>query len=284
VTQPTDSKPAPTRVSNRSATPVTVVILTKNEEELIGRCIAGASFADEVLVVDCGSEDRTREIAAENGATVVEQEWLGWSEQRNHGAAAARNDWIFILEADEIPTDRLVSSLQEVLAAPMDPADGYALERRSDFLGALMPNEARRSKRRSFVRLYNRTRSKYNPEHPVHEEVVFPGRAIPIEGVLLHWRGQSMDALAQVFNRYAGVEAEALDAQGVRAGPLKIFGRPVLRFLWCYVRKGGFRQGTRGLMWALLKGTGEYYRYSKLWERQNLKEPVTDPPPEILRG
>lgn len=270
--------------SGRALTPVTVVILTKNEEELIARCIAGALFADEVLVVDCGSGDRTREIAAENGAKVIEQEWLGWSEQRNCGAAAARNDWIFILEADEIPTDRLASSVLDVLSGTLDPADGYTLERRSEFLGALMPNEARRAKRRSFVRMYNRTKSRYNPEHLVHEEVVLAGRAIPIDGVLLHWRGQSMDELAQVFNRYAGVEAEMLDARGVRAGALAIIGRPVLRFLWCYVRKGAFRQGTRGLMWALMKSTGEYYRYSKLWERQNLKAPITHPPPEVRRG
>jgi (heptosyl)LPS beta-1,4-glucosyltransferase len=263
------------------STPISVVVLTKDEEDFIERCMRSVAFANEVVVVDSGSTDRTREIAAAKGATVIEQPWLGWSNQRNRGAAAARNDWIFQLEADEVVTAELRESIRAVLSGPMDPRDGYALERRSEFLGALMPNEARRSKRRSFVRLFNRTQSRYNPEQLVHEEVLIAGRSIPLDGALLHWRGLTLDEIGAVFNRYGTVEAEMLDGRGVRSGSLKIFGRPILRFLWCYVRKGGFRHGARGLMWAMMKATGEYYRYSKLWERQHLPEPAVNPPAEL---
>jgi (heptosyl)LPS beta-1,4-glucosyltransferase len=265
------------------STPISVVVLTKDEEDFIERCMDSVAFADEVVVVDSNSTDRTRELAAARGATVVEQPWLGWSNQRNRGAAAARNDWIFQLEADEVVTGELEASIRAVLAGPMEPKDGYTLERRSEFLGALMPNEARKSKRRSFVRLFNRTESRYDPEQLVHEEVLVPGRTIPLDGPLLHWRGLTFGEIAAVFNRYGGVEAEMLDGQGVRSSPTKILARPILRFLWCYVRKGGFRHGARGLMWAMMKATGEYYRYSRLWERQNLPEPVIHPPAELRR-
>jgi (heptosyl)LPS beta-1,4-glucosyltransferase len=263
------------------STPISVVVLTKDEEDFIERCIDSVAFADEVVVVDSGSTDRTRELAAARGATVIEQPWLGWSNQRNRGAAGARNDWIFQLEADEVVTAELRGSIEAVSNGPMNPRDGYCLERRSEFLGELMPNEARRAKRRSFVRLFNRTQSRYNPEQLVHEEVLVPGRSIPLDGPLLHWRGLTLDEIGAVFNRYGTVEAEMLDGRGVRSGSLKIFARPILRFLWCYLRKGGFRHGPRGLMWAMMKATGEYYRYSKLWERQNLPEPALHPPPEL---
>jgi glycosyltransferase involved in cell wall biosynthesis len=263
----------------RTLTPLSVVVLTKNEEALIERCIDGVRFADEIVVVDSGSTDRTRELAAQKGAVVIEQEWLGWSRQRNRGAEAARNDWIFVLEADEVVSPELERSIGDVLDGPLDARDGYTLERRSEFLGVLMPNEARRSKRRTFVRMFNRTQSEYDPTQLVHEEVRVPGRSIPLEGALLHWRPQPFDQVVSVINGYGTVEAEMLAERGVRATRLRILGKPILRFLWCYVRKGGFRMGTPGLIWAMLKASGEYYRYAKLWEKQNLAGADPSAPP-----
>lgn len=260
--------------------PISAIILTKNEEKFIERCITSVLWADEILILDSGSTDRTREIAAALGAKVYEQEWLGWSAQRSKAISLAKNDWVMVVECDEIVTPELAQSIQAAMSGTVDPRDGYSFDRRGDFLGILLPNESRPSKRRNFVRLFHRGYSAYDPTMQVHEEVRFPGKAIPLEGILLHWRGYVMDEYITVFNRYATLEAEVLQERGVRASTLLIIGRPVLRFLWCYIARGGFLLGERGLIHALLKATNEYIRYAKLWEMQNTAR-VQHPPTSI---
>ncbi len=263
-----------------STTPLSVVIMTKNEEEVLERCVAGVRWADEVLVIDSESTDGTRELARSLGARVEVQPWLGFSQQRNRGAELAQHDWVLFLDADEVVTPDLAASLQAVMRGPLDPKDAYALDRRGDFLGVLLPNESRPSKRRSFIRLYNRTESAYDTDMNVHEEVRFPGESIPVTGVLLHWNGHTMDEFVGLFNRYATLEAAELDRLGKRATALDIIGRPILRFLWSYVARGGFRLGTRGLMHSLLKAVSDFVRYAKLWERQNV-ERLPHPPTSL---
>ena len=258
-------------------TPLSVIILAKNEENFISWCIGSVRWADEVLVVDSGSTDKTRELATSLGAKVYEQEWLGWSGQRNKGVSLAKNDWVFFIEADEIVSAELASSIQQAFTKTVDERDGYSLDRRGDFLGVLLPNEARASKRLNFVRIFNRKHSAYDMSMKVHEEVLFPGKAIPLDGVLLHWRGYTMNELVAVFNRYATVEAEVLNEKGKHATALDILGWPVLRFLWSYLAKGGWRLGTRGLMHAMLKGSSDYIRYAKLWELQNAPRTIHPP-------
>ena len=258
---------------------LSVIILTKNEEQFIERCIQNVLWADEVLILDSGSTDQTKTIAASLGATVYEQEWLGYAAQRNKALSLATHDWVFFLDADEIVTPELASSMQKVLNSPMDKHDGYSLDRRGDFLGILLPNVSRPSKRRNFVRLFNKRCSSYDPTMKVHEEVRFPGKAIPLEGVLIHWGGNVMHEYIAALNRYSILEAEVLNDKGYRVSGLIVFLRPILRFLWIYIARYNFLLGTRGLIHAMLGATREYVRYAKLWEMQNITSvlhPATD--------
>jgi (heptosyl)LPS beta-1,4-glucosyltransferase len=250
--------------------PLSVIILTKNEEQFIKRCIQSVLWADEVLVLDSGSTDQTKKIAASLGATVYDQEWLGYAVQRNKALSLATHDWVFFLDADEIVTSELEISIKQVLNSPMDRRDGYSIDRRGDFLGILLPNISRPSKRSNFVRLFNKSCSSYDPTMKVHEEVRFPGKAIPLEGVLIHWGGNVMNEYITALNRYSILEAEVLNEQGYRANGLIVFLRPILRFLWIYIARYNFLLGTRGLIHAMLGATREYVRYAKLWEMQNI--------------
>jgi len=264
------------------ACPITVVILTKNEELFIARCIASVAWADEVLVLDSGSTDRTREIAREWGASVYEQAWLGWVPQRQAGIARACHDWILVLEADEIVTPELRDGILAAMAASPDARDGYAVDRRDEFFGRVFPNMQRPALRRGFVRLFNRRQSHYAPEDLIHERVVCPGRMLPLPGQLLHWRAFTV---ADQMGRYvtnSGLEADMLARAGVRVGPLRLLLMPALRFLWCYVWCGGFRLGTVGLMQALLKASTEFTRHAVLWERQSVERRL-HPPENVWR-
>ncbi len=263
--------------------PLSVIILTKDEEEFIERCIKSVSWADEVLVVDSGSTDRTKEIAVSLGASVCEQEWLGYSAQRNKALSFAKHDWVFFLDADEIVTSELARSIKEVFNGSMDERDGYSVDRRGDFLGVLLPNDSRPSKRRNFVRLFNRNCSSYDATMKVHEEVKFSGKAIPLRGILIHWGGNVMNEYISALNRYSILEAEVLDEKDYRVNGLIIFLRPILRFLWIYIARYNFLLGTRGLIHAMLGATREYVRYAKLWEMQNTKD-VLHPAAHIYSG
>lgn len=259
---------------------ISAIILTKNEELFIERCIRSVLWADEVLVIDSGSTDRTKELATSLGANVYEHEWLGWAAQVQKAISLAKNDWVLVLDCDEIVSPELAHSIKEAMSGPVDERDGYSLDRRGDFLGILLPNIDRAHSRRNFVRLFNRRYSAYDLTMKIHHQVRFPGKAIPLQGVLIHWRGYGIGELVSVFNRDATLEAQMLNERGYRANGFIIFIRPILRFLWCYFAKGGFYLGTRGLSHAMMKATSEYIRYAKLWEMQNPTGTI-DPPVQI---
>jgi (heptosyl)LPS beta-1,4-glucosyltransferase len=265
-----------------SVPPLTVTIVTKNEEQFIERCINSASWADEVLVLDSGSSDRTPEIATSLGANVYEQEWLGHPAQRNKAASLAENDWIFSMDADEIVTPELARAIQETMNGPIDERDGYAVNRRGDIYGLLLPNTSNRRRRRNFVRLYNRRYSGFDPTIRIHEEVRYPGKSILLRGLLLQWRGLMINDKIETFNRNATIEAQILTEKGRRASVHDIFLRPILRFLWNYVAKRVARLGTTGLIYSLLEATYEFIRYAKLWEMQNAAR-TPHPPAHVYR-
>ncbi|MEZ5075032.1 MAG: glycosyltransferase family 2 protein [Solirubrobacterales bacterium] len=251
-------------MSAHPATPVSVVIITLNEEALIERCIAGVEWADEVVIVDAGSTDRTRELAAARGAVVYEREWSGFSSQRNFGAAQASNDWILGIDADEVVTSELARSLGRVLASGPDPRDGYAASRRNDFLGVALPNTARPG--RKSIRLYNRRHGEWDPSLEVHEVVRVPGDVHMLDGSLLHWNDFSLSELIDLYHRYALEEAAQLDRDGAPARVMAVLYRPIMRFVWHYLVRGEARVGERGLVHSALQGCREFMRYALLWE------------------
>jgi len=264
-----------------ATTPISAIVLAKNEEALIGRCLDSLAFLDEVVVVDSGSRDRTREIAAERGAKVVEQEWLGWSAQRRVGIEAARHDWVFVVEADEVVPPHLRMSVERVAKASTPPEDVFSVDRRNDFLGVLLPNEARPRNIQTFVRLFHRRHSHYDPDMRVHERVVYTGRARVLDGILVHWRAGDLDDQVDRLNSYATAEADMLDDHQVAPRAWKIVVMPLARFGWLYLIKREYRFGVRGVIHAQLRAFADFTRYAKHWERHRVSR-VADPPPDLL--
>jgi glycosyltransferase involved in cell wall biosynthesis len=253
---------------------LSVVIMTLNEELLLQRCLNSVKFADQILVVDSGSSDSTLDIARRNGADTIIQPWLGWPRQRNFCNQQAKYDWILMLEADEVVTDELRSSIIDALSNNPDPRDGFAIDRRGEIMGALLPNIKRKSRLMGYCRMYNRLHSKYNEDEFVHENLIIVGKSHLLNGMLLHWRQSDISFLIDQNNRYATLEAKMLDGMGIRPSILKILLMPILRFGWCYIVCGGYKLGTRGLIYSSMKGIFDFLTYSKLWE---LHQPPVNP-------
>lgn len=260
--------------------PVSVIILTKNEEARVARAIGSAWWADEVIVVDSESTDETRSIAEREGASVYLQPWLGWVPQRMRGHELAAHDWVFHLECDEIITPELANSILSTMASDPDPRGAYYVDRRDEFLGRLMPSARRRKMAPALVRMYNRKYSYWNPSMIIHEQVVHAGPALPLNGHLLHWRNHSIGQQVDTFNRNADLEARAISSRKFAGTTLAMAIKPVLRFAWVYVWCGYWRQGTTGFIDACTHAFSEFLRHAKLWETRNAP-PMLDPPPDV---
>jgi hypothetical protein len=252
-----------------SRAPLSVVVVARDEADVIERCVQGASWADEVLVaVDGTTTDDTAQRARDAGAAVHTIEWRGFSATKNDAAKLARHDWILSLDADEAVSRRLRHSIEQVLRAGPDPHDGFAIERRSDFLGMLLPNDTRAATRRSAIRLYHRAHGGWDERMAVHEVVRTAGRTHPLPGIVVQWRDFDLDELLGRFNRYATIEARQMATEGQRAYAVDVALRPLVRFGWHYVARREALLGGRGLVHSGLKAASEYMRWAKLWELQ----------------
>jgi len=223
---------------------ISTVIIAQDEEDKIARAIRSAApFSDEVLVVDGGSVDRTRAVAAAAGARVVSRAWSGFARQRNFAAGAARHDWIFWLDSDEVVTPALA---REIAAAKPRLAAGrvYHAARLGDFMGARMIREYH-------PRLYHRGETAFS-EDAVHERVVTAGLAAEtFAGRIDHFGYSGFAPLLRKFARYAELEAETQRRAGRSFRAARFLYRAGGKFLQMYLLRGLALKGRAGLFCAL---------------------------------
>ena len=261
--------------------PVTVFVLTLNEEKYIQRCLSCLTgWAAEVLVVDSASTDRTQELAAAAGARVIVQPWLGWTGQHQAAMDAASYDWCFKVDADEVLDEELAESARTAILAEPDPRTGFVIERTEEFCSALMPNMRRREKRDSFVRLMHRKHSYYDPKLLIHEEVIVSGPRVRLPGKMLHWRDFSLEQRFAQYNKQTAIEAREMAAHGRHWSWMGLLGKPLLRFLWSYVWCGAWHAGMHGLVYSMSRASAEFMRQAKLWELQAVSH-LRHPPREL---
>ena len=178
---------------------LSVVIITKNEENFITDAIKSALFADEVIILDSGSIDKTCEIAKELGAKVYQNEWLGFGPQKNRAVELAKNDWVFVLDSDERITKELKDEIVATLKEPQ--FNGYFIARLNNFFGknikncGLYPDYS--------IRLFNKNYGKFN-DVSVHESVQLTSKAAYLKNHMIHLAYDSIEEFIQKQNRNVG--------------------------------------------------------------------------------
>lgn len=238
-----------------------VIILTHNEEQHVAACIQSAAFADEILVIDDCSTDRTRALAESAGARVIEHPLNGdFAAQRNFALAQTDADWVLYIDADERINMQTEQELRRVMAE--DARAVYAIKRinvvfgRRMYHGGHRPDYPRRFFPRDAVRW----------EGVVHErtESALPVRRL--RGSLLHYTYTSWDRYFQKFNQYTTLMAERQHAEGKSASFLKILLDPPFAFFRFYILQRGFLDGRLGFVMAVFHGFYTMVKYVKLYD------------------
>ncbi len=248
-----------------TAVPATATIITLNESEHIADCVRSVSFFDEVLVVDSGSTDETVRLARNAGATVIENAWPGFGQQKQFALEKARNHWIFSIDADERVTDELRASIEHLFRVrPM--AQGYTINRRNHFMGrALRHGEGYPD---WCLRLFDRRHASWS-EDPVHEKVELWGRIDRLHGGdLEHFSELSLSEYMDKQNQYTTLQARHLSESGRRASIAKLVMSPFVRFLKFYFLRLGFLDGVPGLVHITVGCYNSFLKYAKLRELQ----------------
>ncbi|MBC8022025.1 MAG: glycosyltransferase family 2 protein [Burkholderiales bacterium] len=240
---------------------LTVVLITRDEEKAIAAALDSVSWADEVVVLDSGSTDRTVEIARARGAKVtVSADWPGFGPQKNRALGEATRDWVLSLDADERVTPELRDEIQAIVAGKGNH-DAYELPRLSSYCGRFMRHGGWWPDR--VTRLFRRGKARFSDDL-VHERVVVQGTTGRLEGRLLHEAFDDLEEVLDKVNQYSSAGARMGHAAG-RRGSLT---RAVLHGVWTFVRtyflQAGFLDGRRGFMLAVSNAEGTYYRYLKL--------------------
>jgi glycosyltransferase involved in cell wall biosynthesis len=252
---------------------ISATIITFNEAENIRAACESVAWADEVLVVDSRSTDRTREIAHACGARVIERDWPGFAAQKQFASEAASHGWIFSLDADERVSDKLRASVLALRDADESKlADGYRVARRSFYMGRWIRGGGWYPDFQ--LRLYQRARGRWEGAH-VHESVkISPGGRIEtLGGDLLHFSVR--DAAhhhRMIGERYAPLAARQMHEAGRRTTPLGIATAGPAAFTRSFILKGGFRDGLAGLAIARFAAHHAFLKHVMLWELQNKSE------------
>jgi len=251
----------------RTVPKLSVTVITRNEAADIDAALASVRFADEIVLVDAMSTDDTVAIARQHTDRIVVREWPGYIDQKNYAASLARHDWILSLDADERVTPELAAEIQRLLAG--DPRDAaYRIPRVTFHLGRWIRSTDWYPDFQT--RLYDRRRARWTGAY-VHEAVTVDGSIGRLAGELQHYAYRDIADHLETIDRYTTLAARQMDEAGRRSGWLEMVGHPPLAFLRNYVLRGGFRDGSAGLIVSVMNSYYVFLKFAKLWGRRQCR-------------
>ena len=240
---------------------ISAVVITRNEAQYIEKCIlALQQVAEEVIVVDSGSEDETVAIAKRLGAKVIIMDWEGYSKNKNTGNAAAANDWILSIDADEMLSEELIASIQN---CPLEENTVYLLDRINNYCGQWIKHSGWYPDWK--VRLFNRQHVQWKGDF-VHETLVIPStfRQQKLVGKLHHYSYETSEDHLQRIHRYATLAAQEMQVKGKQTNWIKMWLSPLARFLKTLIVQRAFLDGKNGWIISKRNALLVYLKYQKL--------------------
>jgi glycosyltransferase involved in cell wall biosynthesis len=263
-------------------TALSAVVITCNEEQHLPGCLASLHWADETLVLDSFSTDRTVPIALEAGAQVQQHSFVNFAAQRDAALQLAHNEWVLFVDADERVTEELRMEIQELLlgeGAPRARAVGYWIPRQNYIFGAWVRHSGWYPD--SQLRLMLRARAHYDPARPVHELVQLDGPEGVLAGHLVHLNYESIGEFVRKQETYARYDALQLRARGLRARPHNFILQPLRELRRRLVSLEGYRDGWRGFLLSVLMAWYIFEVYRMLAAQNRMRVDDLDHPPAV---
>ncbi len=242
---------------------LSVIVITKNESVHIQRCLESVVWADEIIVLDSGSDDNTVTICRQFTDKVYETDWPGFGIQKQRALNKATGDWVLSIDADEVVTESLRVEIEQ--AIQKNSFQAYEIPRLSTYCGRQMRHSGWWPD--YVLRLFQRNSGRFS-EAIVHERVLVDGRVGRLVTPFLHDTAVDLEEILVKVNSYSTLGSKMLYAEGARSSIIKA----VLKGFWTFNRtywlKAGFLDGAQGLMLAISNAESSYYKYLKLWALQ----------------
>lgn len=238
---------------------ISAIIIVKNEESDIQKCLSSLSFCSQIVIINDGSEDRTIEFAKKFTSEIYEKKLISFSEQRNFGLSKASNNWVFFIDADEFVSPSLSSEIIE--AVKSEKYNGYYVRRKDVFLGREMKYGDLRDV--WIMRLVKKDKSRW--VNDVHEECKVEGKTSHLNSPLNHSSHSNLTEFVFKLNQYSTLRALELKKKGVKPSFSKMIFLPMLKFIHLYVLKYGFLDGLHGFVHALLMSFYTFLVKAKLY-------------------
>jgi len=241
---------------------LSVYMITYNNERTVRKALESVRWADEVVVVDSFSDDKTVKICREFTDKVLQRKWPGFRDQYQHAAEQTSHPWVLFLDADEEISGELAQEIRRVVSADGDGADGFIVHRRNQYLGRWIryggwyPD--------CEIRLYRRDRGRW--EGGLFAKVAVRGKVGSLTHPYLHYPYRDISEQIQRADRYSKTAAEEMFQEGQRCRMVDLLFRPFFRFVKEYLLKSGFRDGVPGLVIITTTMFYVFMKYAKLWE------------------
>lgn len=259
----------------RTSSPIkiSVTLIAYNEEKHIAQAIQSAAWADEIIVIDSGSTDKTREIAEKAGAKVYTHAWPGYGQQKNYAHQKATGDWVLNIDADERVSPALANEIRSAVELAQNgksPYLGFSFPRKTYYLGRWIrfggwyPNR--------LTRLGRRDSSRWS-EPAVHERLEIQGPVGELQEPLDHFTFDSIAQQAQVNLRYALLGSQVLRERGAAASLMRLIFKPWGKFFETYILKMGFRDGIAGFIISVNAAYSLFLKYAFLFDSRIRREP-----------
>ncbi len=241
---------------------LSAVIITKNEAQIVAKCLESLKgIADEIVVIDSHSTDNTQDICESFGARFIPADWQGYAATKNYGNGLASYDWILSIDADEALSPELQASIKELKAKGFsNPV--YSFHRLTSYCGQWIKHGGWYPDTKA--RLFDRRKVQWEGNY-VHETLNFGG-ATPalLYGDLLHYSIRSIAQHMNTVNRYSSLAAEEMAARGKKFSVMKLIFSPIATFIQMYFFKAGFLDGRNGFIIAVISAHYRFLKYAKL--------------------
>ena len=245
---------------------VSAVLVCFDEEENVERCLQSLAWADEIIVVDSFSQDRTVELSRKYTNKIFQREWSGMVQQRAYAVSLAQNEWVFAIDADEVVTETLRDDVLTRLSEGKKQKNGYYVKRHSYYMGRWINHGGWYPDFK--LRLFRKDKAYVGGENP-HDKCFVQGRTAKLKGEMIHYPYKNISRQLRTIDTYSDIVSERFFKEKPAFPLVKMFVKPPVKFLETYIYKLGFLDGLPGFVISILSSYYVFMKYAKLWEKRN---------------